>query len=119
MAAGNFILLQMGVKYFLSHPQPQVLYDKSYQKSFYKICIYLWRNGDRMDFYVIIVVTPVQYVISEDIRKEGCNVSKLHSVYMYTDQQKCMLEVEFLNNGDINLGPVQELFLLVSGEFQR
>ena len=34
-----------------------------------------------MDFYVIIVVTPVQYVISEDIRKEGCNVSKLHSVY--------------------------------------
>ena len=77
MAAGNFILLQMGVKYFLSHPQPQVLYDKSYQKSFYKICIYLWRNGDRMDFYVIIVVTPVQYVISEDIS----NVSKLHSVY--------------------------------------
>ena len=66
-----------------------------------------------------IVVTPVQYAISEDIRKEGCNVSKLHSVYMYTDQQKCMLEVEFLNNGDINLGPVQELFMLVSGEFQR
>ncbi len=30
-----------------------------------------------MDFYVIIVVTPVQYVISEDIS----NVSKLHSVY--------------------------------------
>ena len=73
----------------------------------------------RMDFYVIIVVTPVQYVISEDIRKEGCNVSKLHSVYMYTDQQKCMLEVEFLNNADTNLGPVQELFTLVSGEFQR
>ena len=77
MAAGNFILLQMGVKYFLSHPQPQVLYDKSYQESFYKICIYLWRNGDRMDFYVIIVVTPVQYVISEDIRKEGCNVPRV------------------------------------------
>ena len=80
MAAGNFILLQMGVKYFLSHPQPQVLYDKSYQKSFYKICIYLWRNGDRMDFYVIIVVTPVQYVISEDIRKEGCNVPRVHHI---------------------------------------
>ena len=64
------------------------------------------------DFYVIIVVTPVQYAISEDIRKEGCNVSKLHSVYMYTDQQKCMLEVEFL-------GPVLELFMLVSREFQR
>ena len=72
-----------------------------------------------MDFYVIIVVTPVQYVISEDIRKEGCNVPKLHSVYMYTDQQKCMLEVEFLNNGDTNLGLVQVLFMLVSGEFQR
>ena len=72
-----------------------------------------------MDFYVIIVVTPVQYVISEDIRKEGCNVSKLHSVYMYTDQQKCMLEVEFLNNADTNLGPGQVLFTLVSGEFQR
>ena len=71
------------------------------------------------DFYVIIVVTPVQYAISEDIRKEGCNVSKLHSVYMYTDQQKCMLEVEFLNNGDTNLGPVRELFMLVSREFQR
>ena len=28
------------------------------------------------DFYVIIVVTPVQYAISEDIRKEGCNVSE-------------------------------------------
>ena len=65
------------------------------------------------------MVTPVQYVISEDIRKEGCNVSKLHSVYMYTDQQKCMLEVEFLNNADTNLGPVQELFTLVSREFQR
>ena len=74
----------------------------------------MWRN-----FYVIIVVTPVQYVISEDIRKEGCNVSKLHSVFMYTDQQKCMLEVEFLNNGDTNLGLVQVLFMLVSGEFQR
>ena len=31
----------------------------------------------RMDFYVIIVVTPVQYVISEDIRKEGCNVPRV------------------------------------------
>ena len=71
------------------------------------------------DFYVINLVTLVQYAISEDIRKEGCNVSKLHSVYMYTDQQKCMLEVEFLNNGDTNLGPVQVLFMLVSGEFQR
>ena len=27
MAAGNFILLQMGVEYFLSRPQPQVLYS--------------------------------------------------------------------------------------------
>ena len=61
----------------------------------------------------------MQYAISEDIRKEGCNMSKLHSVYMYTDQQKCMLEVEFLNNGDTNLGLVQVLFMLVSGEFQR
>ena len=43
----------------------------------------------------------------------------LHSVYMYNDQQKYMLEVEFLNNGDTNLGPVRELFTLVSGEFQR
>ena len=59
-----------------------------------------------------IVVTPVQYAISEDIRKEGCNMSKLHSVYMYTDHQKCMLEVEFL-------GPVLELFMLVSREFHR
>ena len=59
-----------------------------------------------------IVVTPVQYAISEDIRKEGCNMSKLHSVYMYTDQQKCMLEVEFL-------GSVLELFMLVSREFHR
>ena len=43
----------------------------------------------------------------------------LHSVYMYNDQQKYMLEVEFLNNGDTNLGLVQVLFMLVSGEFQR
>ena len=46
----------------------------------------------------------------------SCTVCTL---YMYTDQQKCMLEVEFLNNADTNLGPVQELFTLVSGEFQR
>ena len=31
----------------------------------------------------------------------------LHSVYMYNDQQKYMLEVEFLNNGDTNLGPMR------------
>ena len=43
----------------------------------------------------------------------------LHSVYMYNDQQKYMLEVEFLNNGDTNLDLVQVLFMLVSGEFQR
>ena len=43
----------------------------------------------------------------------------LHSVYMYNDQQKYMLKVEFLNNGDTNLGPVRELFMLVSREFQR
>ena len=43
----------------------------------------------------------------------------LHSVYMYNDQQKYMLKVEFLNNGDTNLGLVQVFIMLVSGEFQR